>query len=133
MVMTIMRSILALSILISYAGVVQAQPLTFSSGSTGADGPLTYAPSLGTVYFPPAGLAQRTNNIYNFTTITIGTGTTVRVSGWVINGPVYWLAQSDVTISGTLDLMGEAGHAQGIETSRAPSEPGAGGYSGGVG
>jgi len=131
MVMTT-RAILVLSILTSYAAMVQAQPQTFSSGSTGADGPLTYAQNLGTVYFPPAGLAQRANNIYNFSTITIGTGTTVRVSGWVINGPVYWLAQSDVTIAGTLDISGQPGHAPDNPSLRAPSEPGAGGYSGGV-
>jgi hypothetical protein len=126
-----MRSITACLILMFYAAVSPAQG-PFSSGSTGADGPLTYAPNLGTVYFPPSGLAQRTNNIYNFTTITIGAGTTVRVSGWVINGPVYWLAQGDVTIGGTLDLSGQLGHAPGNVSYRAPSEPGAGGYSGGV-
>jgi len=128
-----MRSVLTVSILTLCAGVAQAQPQTFSSGSTGTDGALTYAPSLGTVYFPPSGLAQRANNIYNFTTITIGAGTTVRVSGWVINGPVYWLAQSDVTIAGTLDISGQPGHPPNNPSLRAPSEPGAGGYSGGVG
>jgi hypothetical protein len=124
-----MRSVLVLSVLTLYVGIVQAQPQTFSSGSTGADGPLTYAANLGTVYFPPSGLAQRANNIYNFTAITIGTGTTVRLSGWVINGPVYWLAQSDVTItmSGTLDLSGQPGHPPNNPSLRAPSEPGAGG------
>jgi hypothetical protein len=127
-----MRSILVLSILTLYAGIAQAQPQTFSSGSTGADGALTYAANLGTVYFPPSGLAQRANNIYNFTTITIGAGTTVRVSGWAINSAVYWLAQSDVTIAGTLDISGQPGHAPNSPAYRAPSEPGAGGYSGGV-
>jgi hypothetical protein len=120
-----------------YASITQAQPPTmFSSGSTGADGPLTYAPNLGMVYFPPAGLAQRANNVYNFTTITIGTGTTVRLSGWIINGPVYWLAQSDVTISGTVDLTGQIGNQSNLLAQpgqRAPTEPGAGGYSGGLG
>jgi hypothetical protein len=127
-----MRSILACLCVIFYAIGVQAQPQSFSSGSTGADGPLTYADNLGLVYFPPVGLSPRTNNIYNFTTITIGDGTTVRVSGWVINTPLYWLAQSDVTISGTLDISGQAGHAPNNPSYRAPSEPGAGGYSGGV-
>jgi hypothetical protein len=50
----------------------------------------------------------------------------------VINGPVYWLAQSDVTIAGNLDLSGQIGHAPNNPSYRAPSEPGAGGYSGGV-
>jgi len=88
---------------------------------------------LGTVYFPPTGLSVHANGIYNFTTITIGAGTTVRLSGWVFNTPIYWLAQGDVTISGVLDLSGQAGHIANSPSLRAPSEPGAGGYSGGVG
>jgi hypothetical protein len=128
-----MRSNVVLWSFVFCAASVQAQPpTTFSSGSTGVDGPLTYAANLGTVYFPPAGLAQRANNIYNFTTVTIGDGTTVRLSGWIINGPLYWLAQGDVTISGTLDISGQPGHPPNIPNSRAPNEPGAGGYSGGL-
>ena len=128
-----MRSHLMLLILMLYPVVAQTQPQTFSSGSTGSDGALTYAPNLGTVYFPPSGLAPRANNIYNFTTVSIGTGTTVRISGWVINGPVYWLAQGDVTINGTLDISGQPGQNSPVNPSfRAPSEPGPGGYSGGV-
>ena len=127
-----MRSTIALASFVLCAASVQAQPQTFSSGSSGVDGALTYAPNLGLVYFPPSSLAQRTNNIYNFTTITIGAGTKVRLSGWVINGPVYWLAQSDVLIAGTLDISGQPGHAPNDPSLRAPSEPGAGGYSGGV-
>jgi hypothetical protein len=114
---------------------VQAQPpTTFSSGSTGADGPLTYAQNLGTLSFPPATLGQRVNNIYNFTTITIGAGTTVRLSGWVLNGPVYWLATGDVVLDGgVLDLSGTNGRPAGSPTQRSPNEPGPGGFSGGVG
>jgi hypothetical protein len=110
-----------------------AQPPTFSSGSTGADGALTFPANSGTVYFNPANFAARTNNIYHFTTITIPVGTTVRLSGWAINGPVYWLAQGDVTIAGTLDLSGQSGHTCCGSILRTPSEPGAGGYSGGLG
>ncbi len=111
-----------------------SQPQTFSSGSTGADGALTYAPSLGTVYFPPSGIAVHSNGIYNFTTITVGLNTTVRFSGWVINTPIYLLAQGDVNISGTLDLSGRNGYDDRDGASvRSPSEPGSGGYSGGVG
>ncbi|MDZ4800992.1 MAG: hypothetical protein SGI92_22775 [Bryobacteraceae bacterium] len=79
-----------------------------------------------------ANFAARTNHIYQFTTITIPAGTTVRLSGWAINGPVYWLAQGDVTIAGTLDLAGQPGHPCRGSILRAPSEPGAGGYSGGL-
>lgn len=130
--MKVMRSIWVVAVMTISASAGFAQPQQFSSGSTGADGALNYAQNLGTVYFPPAGVAQRANNIYNFTTITIGSGTTVRLSGWVINGPVYWLAQGNVSIAGTLDLSGQPGHAPSNPSLRAPSEPGAGGYSGGV-
>jgi len=83
-----MRSNIALLSFVLYSASALAQPLTtFSSNSSGADGSLTYAAGLGTVYFPPSGVTLHTNNIYNFTTITIGQGTTVRLSGWIINGP----------------------------------------------
>src|SRR5207247_11481799 len=45
----------------------------------------------------------------------------------------YWLAQGDVTITGALDLTGQPGHPCCGSILRAPSEPGAGGYSGGLG
>ena len=128
-----MRSSVVLFNFVLIAASAQGPPqTTFSSGSTGVDGPLTYAPNLGPVYFPPAGLAQRPNNIYNFTTITIGAGTTVRLSNWVLNGPVYWLAEGNVLVQGTVDLSGKIGHPPNAPISRAPNEAGAGGYSGGL-
>ena len=53
--------------------------VNFSSGSTGADGPLDYSstPSGTTVNFNPT----NSTNIYNFTTINIPSGVTVRLSG----------------------------------------------------
>ncbi len=112
---------------------LKAQPPVFSSTSTGVDGALTFAANAGTIYFDPAKFTPRTNNIYNFTNITIPAGTTVRLSGWIINGPVYWLSQGDVVIDGNLDLTGQRGHPCCGSILRAPSEPGAGGYSGGLG
>jgi hypothetical protein len=129
----VMRFFLGLAILALIAVLLRAQPMTFSSGSTGADGALTFTANAGLVYFNPANFAPRTNNVYNFTTVTIPSGTTVRLSGYFISGPVYWLAQGNVTINGTLDLSGGAGHSNGSTTYRVPSEPGAGGYSGGLG
>ena len=112
---------------------VGAHAQSFSSGSTGADGALAFPANAGLVYFNPANFTPRANNIYNFSGITIPAGTTVRLSGWYLNGPVYWLSSGDVEIDGTLDLTGKAGHQSGSATYRAPSEPGAGGYSGGIG
>src|SRR5262245_18243455 len=81
----------------------------FSSGSTGADGALDYsnlAPGTIVIFDPmklsppePAG-----TNIFNFTSITIPTGVTVKLRGDVLNAPVFWLSQGDVLINGTIDL-----------------------------
>ena len=127
-----MRSNIALLMLTLCAVVVQAQPHTFSSGSSAADGALTLRAQLRHGLLSAARISPAPSNIYNFTTITIGAGTTVRVSGWVFSSPVVWLAQGDVDIEGTLDLSGQHGHGPGNPSLRAPSEPGAGGYSGGV-
>ena len=74
------------------------------------------------------------NNVFNFTTITIPAAVTVKLSGNVINGPVYWLAQGDVDIEGTTDLSGQAGFpATPILDGRRRPTSGPGGFSGGVG
>ena len=114
----------------------------FSSGSTGADGPLdfsTLAP--GTIVefnpdsFNPA-LDPDRDNVYHFTTINIPAGVTVKLSAKYLNGPVYWLASGAVQISGTLDLNGQDGqHSTALINggARFPAIPGAGGFGGGFG
>lgn len=117
--------------------VPAAQAQGFSSGSDGSDG--AYAPSgpPGTVItFDPIQFhgSQVAANIYNFTTITVPQGVTVKFSGNVLNGPVYWLASGDVDIEGTIDLSGAQGYFQTTNPFlRVPAVPGSGGYSGGVG
>ena len=69
-------------------------------------------------------------------TITIGDQITVRLKAAKMRttGPVVWLATGDVNIHGYIDLSGAAGHPSSANLSvRAPSEPGPGGYPGGVG
>ena len=108
---------------------------TFSSGSTGADGPLTLT-TPGTYDFDPKArnLDPEGDNIFHFTTVTIGTGVTLRLSNKFLNGPVYWLAQGAVVINGTLDLSGESGLSVTDNSSdRIAAAGGAGGYSGGLG
>jgi len=116
--------------------LTQAQP--FTSGSSGADGALNLT-TPGTIIFdprafnPPLDLAG--DNVYHFTTITIGAGVTVRLLANHLPGPVFWFASGAVQIDGTIDLNGGDGQmSQDIPTSgsRAPSIPGAGGYPGGV-
>lgn len=117
---------------------VQAQ--AFSSGSTGADGALDFSSATPgtTIEFNPASfnppLDPERDNIYHFTTITIPTGVTVRLTAKFLDGPVYWLATGDVLINGTIDLSGGNGHLiTNQPLQRIPSTPGAGGFAGGIG
>jgi hypothetical protein len=126
---------IAFLLLVGIAPRVDAQ--TFSSGSDGSDGTFFAGGPPGTVVvFDPSQYrgTQTAANIFNFTTITVQAGVTVKLSSLQINGPVYWLAQGDVDIEGTIDLSGSVGHTQRVDPfSRIPSIPGPGGYAGGVG
>ncbi len=109
----------------------------FASGSTGSDGALNFT-TPGVVIFDPAalGLDPSGDNTFNFTTINIGSGVTVKLTATHVRSrAVTWLATGNVTIAGTLDLSGAPGI--GINpnvpwTTRGPSEPGPGGYPGGI-
>ena len=114
------------------SGTAGAQ--TFNSGSTGADGALTFN-TPGTYIFDPKTYSPPLNpagdNIFNFTTITVAAGVTIQLKGDVLNGPVVWLAQGAVKIDGTLDLSGQNGFSATNTTQRTNTIPGAGGYGGG--
>lgn len=133
------RAFLVLTAIVALVPLaVQAQGTrTFNSGSTGADGALTFnVPPGTTINFDPATfsppLDAEGDNVYHFTTITVPAGITVRLSGSVLGStPVYWLASGQVRIDGTLDLSGETGGAGG--QAALPATPGAGGYPGGSG
>ena len=120
--------------LLAVIAFVPAFAQTFSSGSTGADGALNLS-TPGTVVFDPKTftppLDPDGDGIYNFTTITIGAGVTVRLRGDVIAAPVVWLAQGAVQIAGTIDASGQDGFSAGNTTQRTNTIPGAGGYPGG--
>jgi hypothetical protein len=111
---------------------------TFTSGSDGSDGAydLTGTAPDTIVKFDPSqfhgsGVA---NNVFNFTTITIPSGVTVKLAGDRINGPVYWLASGTVDMEGTVDLSGQDGApVTPILANRTRAIPGAGGFAGGVG
>lgn len=129
-------SALVLALVLHTSG---AQAQSFDSGSDGSDGALDFSsePSGTTIIFDPRelGLDPDGDNVYHFTTITIPQGVTVRLLGSRLNmRPVIWLASGAVTINGILDLGGQRGHlAQDLADDRFPSEPGPGGYPGGVG
>ncbi len=71
-------------------------------------------------------------SVYNFTTINIAAGSTLKLSGSVFPGPLYFLAQGAVTVAGTIDLSGQSGAAVTI-SAQLPTIPGSGGYGGGAG
>lgn len=126
---------LAFALPLLLAGAAQGQ--IFTSGSTGADGALTIAPNAGTVTFNPTTfnppLDPDGDNVFHFTTITVGAGSTLVLSTRTLpeGKPVVWLASGAVTIAGTVSLDGENGHPS--NGTYAAAFAGAGGYSGGVG
>ena len=91
----------------------------FSSGSTGADGPLNVT-SNTTLNLPP-------NGIFNFTTITVSNGVTLTFNRNPLNTPVYMLATGDVSILGFIDVSGKS------RNGGAPGIGGPGGFDGGFG
>ena len=107
---------------------------TFSSNSDGSDGPLTFN-TPGTWVFDPKSYPKPLNpandGIFNFTTITIAAGVTVKLRGDILNTPVVWLAQGPVKIDGTIDLNGQDAFSAANTTQRVNTVPGAGGYAGG--
>jgi hypothetical protein len=129
-----MRSLLHLTskrIAIALLAVAPSIALAFDSGSTGADG--AFSPTVNTiVQLPP-------NGIFNFTTVNVPTGVTVKFLRNVTNTPVTILASGNVTIAGTIDVSGTAGAATGaagdgnLGDDGVPGKGGPGGFDGGRG
>ncbi len=117
------------------SAVTSAWAQTYSSGSTGADGALTFPANAGVVVFKPQerGFDLDRDHVFHFTTVNVPAGTTVRMAADVFDEgrPVHWLASGGVVIDGVLDLNGGNGHP-GTDLAK-PSVPGAGGYAGGSG
>jgi hypothetical protein len=115
--------------IIVFASTALLQAQWTGSGSTGADGALNLT-TPGIVVFDPRSfdspLKSSDENIYNFTSIYVGKGVTVKLSSQKLRGPVFWLAQGPVIIEGSIDVNGSDGEV------RLPSIPGAGGFPGGA-
>lgn len=112
------------SFLLSFAATPSAAQ-TFSSGSTGEDGPFnpTCAPPPCTV---TVGLPE--SGVFNFTTINVPTGVTVRFTRSSTNTPATLLATGDVTLAGIIDVSGGNAAVSGL-----PGRGGPGGFDGGMG
>jgi hypothetical protein len=113
-----------------------------NSGSTGADGDLYIVFSdlanrrvpPGTTYgcgptqcFFTVPLREPPDHIFNFTSITIGSGITVKFTPNLANTPVFMLASGNVTIEGVIDVGGRP--SSGVAT---PGPGGPGGFGGGT-
>ena len=92
---------------------------SFVSGSTGVDGPFNPTQSQ-IVLLPESG-------IFNFTTVNIPSGVTIRFGRNSRNTPVTILATGNVTIAGTIDISG----SNGIDVLGGAGGPG--GFNGGNG
>src|SRR5712691_7785054 len=134
---TLMQRMGMVAAVLTMAAVSVVRGQTFSSGSTGVDGALTLT-TPATVIFDPFALGIDVDvvNVFNFTTITIGPDVIVELKNNPLRGrSVVWLATGAVDISGTIRLNGQDGHpATALPgAQRYTSEPGPGGYSGGMG
>lgn len=93
---------------------------TFSSGSTGADGP--FSPTTSQTIVVPD------NGVFNFTTVNIPNAVTITFSRNLTNKPLTILASGDVTIAGSINIDGKGGNANGFGGAGGP-----GGFGGGAG
>ena len=128
-----MKYLVLLSLVLTSGGApILAQ--TFDAKSTGLDGDLTFT-TPGTYTFDPKAFPTPLNpandGVFNFKTITIGSGVTLKLSATIFNTPVVWLAQGAVKIDGTIDLRGQDGFNVVNTTQRTYSSPGPGGFGGG--
>jgi hypothetical protein len=116
-------------------GILVGAPVfgQYDSGSDGSDGMLyVYEDKVVDLRLGGTGAGTGTYDeerwvvIFNYSTIIIEEGVTVTFINHPSGAAVVWLAQSDVTIQGTVNLDGADG-----EGYPAFSEPGPGGFGGG--
>jgi hypothetical protein len=110
----------------------------YDNGPATAD---TYDPATGlinAVVLNPRSFARPLDldgdNVYHFTSVTIGAGTTVLLHPSMLGTrPVYWLASGPVRIDGTINLTGESGAPVGSScANRRMAQGGPGGFPGGM-
>ena len=111
-------------------GSLAAIPVTSGAFTSGSDG------SYGIINFTNISTTPLTNTltlpvdgIFRCGSINIGTNCYVNFVPNSLNSPVYLLAQSNIVISGTIDVSGQSG----TTNSAFPTVPGPGGFAGGAG
>src|SRR5712691_5907800 len=124
-----------LLVFMASGGRAQAQNPPFSSGSTGHESALNIVAPGVTVFDPVAlNLNPVVPGIFNFTTINVAAGSTLKFTENKYHGTVYFLASGDVTNTGTMDLSGDASYGTiNFASQRIPNAAGSGGFSGGIG
>jgi hypothetical protein len=139
----LLRGLVALA-LVASLGAVRVPAQSFNSESDGSDGALTLTNPTPeepiVIEFDPRSFQPPVDvdgdNVYHFTSITIGPGVTVHLSARRLSGPIFWLATGDVEVEGSIALDGDGGHPADAVLNNAfrlPSVGGAGGFGGGVG
>ena len=96
--------------------------MAFDSGSTGADGPLN--PTVDTV------IALPDDGVFNYTSINIPAGVTVRFERNTTNTPVRLLVADDAQIDGIIDISGQDSPAIGPAGDGVPADDGLPGIGG---
>src|SRR5947208_15457886 len=112
-----------------------AQNGPFDSHSDGSDRALNIT-APGITYLDPKAMNinAKGDNIFNFTTINIASGSVLKLSEAKLHGPVYFLVQGDVVINGSIDLtVGDSSGPTPTAADQSLSFAGSGGYSGGLG
>jgi hypothetical protein len=127
--MRIFRAIATIGLVAAGLGVSPALAQTFNSGSSGVDGAFNPPTGTTTLALPPSG-------VFNFTTVNVPSGATVRFTRNATNTPVTILASGNVTIAGSIDVRGAEGGFSRVGASVVGSNGGAGGpggFDGGAG
>ncbi len=130
------KSFMTLAMLVCLGGRLLLAQGSFNSGSNNSDGALDLTGQQGNVWFYPNNYPgnQHAQGIFNWTTITIPSGATLKLSGFITGMPLYFLASGNVNVQGTIDLSGTKGADYTTDVAnRIPAAPGPGGYTGGVG
>ena len=112
----------AIGLVTMLVSIAPAFAQTFNSGSTGADGALS--PTTNTTLTLPA------SGVFNFTTVNIPSGVTVKFARNTTNTPVTMLATGNVTIAGIIDIRGANGGWAIVSGSAVGSNGGPGGPGG---